>query len=108
MTNGLISLTRDTVTGHKIGSDAGTLLWVGQSVSLRIDSPRVEGEDYPDNGSSGEVYTNPNPEAYVELEFLGPLQMLKAGEQIERTSSFTLVRRTEATAEAEARKILGR
>lgn len=108
VTNGLISLTRDRVTGHKIGSDAGTLLWVGQSVSLRIDSPRVEGEDYADNGSSAEVYTNPNPEAYVELELLGPLQILKAGEQIERTSSFTLVHRTEATAEAEARKILGR
>jgi hypothetical protein len=38
---GLLSLTRDPRTAHKIGTDAGTLLWIGQQQMLRIDSPRA-------------------------------------------------------------------
>ncbi|MBI4659507.1 MAG: hypothetical protein HY735_11760 [Verrucomicrobia bacterium] len=108
MSDGLISLIRDRAAGHKIGSDAETLLWVGQSVCLRIDSARVETEDYPDNGSSVEVYTNPDPDAYVELEMLGPLRTLKVGDRIQQTTTYTLIRRTEPTPEAEAKMILSR
>lgn len=106
VTNGLVSLTRGKTDGHKIGSDAGTLLWVGESMCLRIDSSRTDGGEYPDNGSSAEVYTNPDPQPYVELEMLGPLQSLQPSDRIERTSIYTLIRRTEATPEAEARRIL--
>jgi len=75
---------------------------------LRIDSARQDGEQYPDNGSSAEIFTNPDPQAYVELEVLGPLQNLKPGDRAEQTSTYTLIRRVETTAEAEAKRILAR
>jgi hypothetical protein len=109
-TNNLISFTRNKATSHKIGSDAGTLLWVGPSASLRIDAPRMPGiprSGYPDNGSSAEIYTNPDPDAYVELEMLGPLENLAVGQQISHTVTYSLFRRTQPTPEAEARHLLG-
>jgi hypothetical protein len=105
---GLISLTRDSKSPFKIGSDAGAMLWVGSKNVLRIDAPRQRKGEYPDQGSSVEVYTNPDPLPYIELETLGPLQRLKIGERIEHTVTYTLMRRSELDPEAEARKILGR
>ena len=104
---GLVSLTRDPGNAHKIGSDAGTLLWVGERQMLRIDSARVPDADYPDQASSAEVYTNPDPLQYVELEMLGPLQTLKVGDQMTRNNVYTLLRRTRSNPESEARAILG-
>ncbi len=106
--NGLLSLTRDRNQSHKIGSDGSTLLWMGEKVSVRIDSPRVLGLTYPDNNSSAEIYTNEDPKAYVELEFLSPLKTLKVGEKMDLTTTYTLIPRISENAEQEARKILGR
>lgn len=103
---GLISLCRDPNSNHKIGSDAGTLLWVGEKQALRIDSPRVPYVEYPHNGSSAEVYTNEDPLSYVELEMHGPLQTMRVGDKQRRTNSYTLMRRTENDSLAEARKLL--
>lgn len=108
-TNGFLSFTRDRSASHKIGSDAGSLIWVGTNLSLRIDAPRVPGlskTNYPDNGSSAEVYTNPNPAAYVELELLGPLSKLQIGETMELTTTYTLFRRRESDPDAEAIRVL--
>jgi hypothetical protein len=77
--NGLLSLTRDRNKSHKIGCDASTLLWMEEKVAVRIDSPRVSRASYPDNNSSAEIYTNLDPKAYVELEFLSPLKTLRVG-----------------------------
>lgn len=104
---GLLSLGRDGGAAYKIGSDAGTLLWVGARHALRIDSPRAAAGEYPDGGSSAEVYTAPRPLDYVELEMLGPLKLLRVGDRVEGRSTYTLTRRTEPSAAAEARKILG-
>ncbi len=87
-----ITLTRDPKMPHKIGNDAGSLLWVGKKVSLRIDSPRSEGANYPDHGSSAEVYTNPDPLPYIELELLGPLRTLSLGDKTSQTSVYTLIK----------------
>jgi hypothetical protein len=106
--DGLLSLTRDPKMAAKIGSDAGTLLWVGKKTVLRIDSVREPRAEYPDQGSSAEVYTNPDPHPYVELELLGPLQTLRVGGQIKRSNAYALSRRSKETAEAEARTWLGR
>jgi hypothetical protein len=106
--SGLISLTRDPTASYKIGADSGTLLWVGAKHALRVDAPRQRKAEYPDQGSSVEVYTNPDPLQYIELETLGPLQTLKVGERMEHTVTYTLIRRTELDPEAEARKILRR
>src|SRR6266481_9233074 len=47
--NGILSLTRSPDAPHKIGTPAGTLLWVNEKFALRIDSPRVVRADveYP-------------------------------------------------------------
>lgn len=67
----LVSMKRDPLASHKIGSDkASTLLWAGKEVILRIDSP-LHGGGYPDDGCHAELWNNPDPLAYVELEFLG-------------------------------------
>ena len=104
-TNGLISFGPDPNI-HKLGFDGGTLLLVGTNLSLRMDAPRVAGATYPDGNSSTEVYTAHMD--YFELELLGPLADLPVGGQMEFVVVYTLVHRTEATADAEAKKILSR
>lgn len=113
----LLALTRDAKAAYKIGTQAGTLLWLGEKHALRIDSPRVTNAAYPDENSSAEVYTNQDPAKYVELEMLGPLQTLKVGDQLARTNVYTLARRepkglnakgmTSAEMAQEARRLLG-
>jgi hypothetical protein len=104
--NELLSLTRDPKASHKIGTDAGALFWVGKAATLRIDSPRQLSGQYPDDGCSAEIYTNPNPLAYVELEILGPLTKMVVGDKITRASTYTLLRRTEVDPDLEVRKLL--
>lgn len=113
-----LALSRDRRQSHKIGLDAGTLIWVeplegdpsprvDAPIMLRIDSPRVPGVEYPDQQSSAEIYTSGNPLRYVELEMLGPLQTLSVGEHIERTSLYWLARRTHPDPETDALRYLG-
>lgn len=105
---GLLSLTRSETKSTKIGTDAETLLWVGRDSMLRIDCRRDADRRYPDNSSSAEVYTNPNPDAYVELEMLGPLQLLEVGKRMDASSTYTLLRREKSDPEADARRVLNR
>ncbi|MBV6627348.1 MAG: hypothetical protein KI793_31145 [Rivularia sp. (in: Bacteria)] len=104
--NGLLSLKRDRNKPHKIGSDASTLLWFGENVAVRMDSPRRDNVVYPDNNSNSEIYTNYDPKAYVELEFLSPLKTLQVGEKIDLTVKYTLIKTTSENIEEQARKIL--
>ena len=106
--NGLISfgVNSDRVN-HKVGFDGSTLLLVGPSLSLRLDTPRVPGATYPDGNSSTEVYTA-GADHYFELEMLGPLAALPVGGKIEYVMTYSLSHRTEATTDAEAKKILSR
>lgn len=106
--NGMLSLTRDRYQNHKIGSDASTMLWMGEKVAVRMDSIRVAKMNYPDNNSSAEIYTNKDPKAYIELEFLSPLKKLRIGEKMSLITKYTLISRTTENTEQEARKILGR
>jgi hypothetical protein len=106
--NGLVSLTRSPANRSMIGSDASTLLWMDNKYVLRIDSPRVKDSEYPNYGSSAVIYTNPDPEAYVELETFGPLQTMNVGDRIERTNTYTLLRRTGGDPLGEAKNLLGR
>jgi hypothetical protein len=72
---------------------------------LRIDAEAGPGE-YPDGGCVTEVYTNPDPLPYVELEALGPLQAINVGDRTERTTAYTLTSRSTSDPEEEARKML--
>jgi hypothetical protein len=103
--NGILSLTGHPSELVKIGSDAGILAWVGPTCSVRIDTEQGPGE-YPEGGCVTQIYTNPEPLPYVELETLGPLANMSVGDRIERTTLYTVFSRTVADPEAEARKIL--
>lgn len=100
-----IRLARDPKAPFKIGTDASTLVWVGERVALRIDSPRQAGT-HPDRGSSAEVYTNADPLRYVELEMLGPLQVLAPGATLSQTNTYSLFLRQEKGAVEEAQRVL--
>lgn len=106
--DGLVRLTRDRKDSHKIGNDAGSMVWVGERQILRIDLGLESGATYPDEGCSAEIYTNPDPIPYVELETLGPLRALKAGERLSATNTYTLLRRAGGTPETAAHRALGR
>jgi len=104
--NGLIRVSRDRAASHKLGSDADRMLWVSAEVMCLIATNRVAGAEYPDRGASAEVYTNPDPKTYVELETLGPLATLTTGQRISQTNTYTLLRRRERDADADARRVL--
>jgi hypothetical protein len=101
----LLWLGRHTSQQVKIGTDGGSMVWVGDRCALRIDAEAGPGE-YPDGGCVTEIYTNPDPLPYVELEALGPLRAIKAGDRIERTTVYTLKSRSTSDPEDEARKML--
>jgi hypothetical protein len=92
---GLLTMKRDRTKNTKIGNDASALYWIGERSILKIETPRVADAEYPDQGSSAEVYTNADPLPYVELELLGPLHTMKVGDRIEKTMTYTLSRAKE-------------
>ncbi len=102
----LLSLTRHNTAATKIGSDGKVLIWIGREHAVRIDTSRIPGAEYPDQGSSVEVYTNPDPLAYVELETLGPLKTMRIGDTLTLETTYRLSRRTEKDSLAEARALL--
>jgi hypothetical protein len=98
----LLSLTRHSQQQVKIGSDGSSMAWLGQNCVVRIDTDIRPGE-YPDGGCVTEVYTNPDPLQYVELETLGPLTTMNPGDRIEQTTAYTLRPRSTTDLQAEAR-----
>lgn len=101
----LLSFARDPRKLTKLGSDGSSLAWVGRTCVVRIDAEQGPGE-YPDHGCVVEIYTNPDPQKYVEFETLGPLETVGAGDRIERTTVYTIFPRTMPNPGAEARKVL--
>ncbi len=87
-----IEITRDPKAAHKMACAAGELTWIGEKETCVVTSARVPGGEYPDGGASAEVYTNPDPKKYVELEMLGPLSEMKAGDRISRVNEYVLRR----------------
>jgi hypothetical protein len=92
-TNGAVYVKRDPKKSSKIGTESPHMEWQNSRWSVGIDSPRIEGAEYPDEGSSAEVYTNPDPLQYVELEMLGPVKLMKVGDRLSQTNVYTLSKR---------------
>jgi hypothetical protein len=103
----LLSLTRHERQQVKVGSDGSSMAWLGPNCVVRIDTDFKSGE-YPDGGCVTEVYTNPDPLQYVELETLGPLTTMKAGDRIEQTTVYTVMPRSTPNLETEAEKAFRR
>jgi hypothetical protein len=101
----LLMLNRHSLQYVKIGADGSSMAWVGANCVLRIDAEVRPGE-YPDGGCVTEVYTNPDPLKYVELETLGPLHTMSVGDRIRQTTVYTVTPRTTPDAESEAQKAL--
>jgi hypothetical protein len=91
--SGMVTCTRAREFSAKIGSDSSRLIWAGPREILEIFSEHEDQGEFPDNGSSAEIYTNPDPNAYIELELLGPLQTLAAGGKVSRKQTYRLHRR---------------
>ena len=100
---GILSLVRHPRELVKIGSDGISMAWVGSSCVVRIDAEPGPGE-YPDGGCITQVYTNPDPLPYVELETVGPLTTMSIGDRIERTAVYTVSPRSISDPQAEALK----
>ena len=103
----LLSLTRHARHQVKVGTDGSSLAWLGQYCVVQIDTEIGPGE-YPDSGCVTEVYTNPDPLKYVELETLGPLTTMNAGDRIKQTTVYTVMPRSTPDLEAEAEKTFRR
>jgi hypothetical protein len=101
----LLSFARHARRQVKVGTDGSSLAWVGRNCVVRIDAEAGPGE-YPDGGCVTEVYTNPDPLKYVELETLGPLTTMNVGDRIEQTTVYTVMPRSTPDPEAEARRVL--
>ena len=104
----LLSLSRDPKEPVKIGSAASSMVWMDRNFAVRIDSNASQKEgEFPDGDSRSEIYTNPDPQPYVELETLGPLTEVNPGDRIALTNIYTLARRFEENAKLEAEKMFG-
>ena len=105
----LLSLARDTADKTMIASDGEALLWVGAGPALLIEAvtpaPAGAGAAWPE-GAHSQIYTSPDgAESYVELELLGPLHDLAPGQSAAMSVRYRLLRRQEADATAEARRV---
>jgi hypothetical protein len=100
----LLSLTRHARHQVKVGTDGSSLAWLGQYCVVQIDTEIGPG----DSGCVTEVYTNPDPLKYVELETLGPLTTMNAGDRIKQTTVYTVMPRSTPDLEAEAEKTFRR
>jgi hypothetical protein len=104
--NGMISCTRSPRDSTKIGSNSGDLFWADARWLLHIHAPRENEKEFPDNGSSAEIYTNPDPNSYIELETLGPLHELKRGDTLARKQTYRLYRRSARPLDQQVRDLL--
>jgi hypothetical protein len=104
--NDWLIITRDPARAHKMGCDAERLVWAGEKEVCVVSCWRWERREYPDRGASAEVYTNPDPKAYVELELLGPLSRLKPGDKTQFTTHYELFRRTALKPEQDVARVL--
>jgi hypothetical protein len=101
----LLTFVRHPSAHVKIGTEADNLVWLGTNSVVRIDVERQPGE-YPGGGCVTEAYTNPGAMNYVELETLGPLITLRPGDRTELTTVYTILHRSTADPEVEARGAL--
>lgn len=88
--DGMVMWTRHPAESAKIGMDGSRLIWVGAHEVLVIDAVRQPGAGYPDKGTSTQFYTNAGAQNYVELETLGPLVTLRAGESCAAVNRYRL------------------
>lgn len=79
---GLLTAPRDSQTSYKFGAAAPEGWLAAQRGDVRfVMEARLEPtKTYPDGGCAQEVYSNPNPLRYMEMEMLSPVLTLRSGQ----------------------------
>lgn len=92
----------------KLGTSGGALAWVGDRHTLLISSTPGEATGvFGGDGNRAEIYVNPDPLPYVELETVGHLVTLRVGESTACTNHYRLDdARAGETPKAAARRLL--
>jgi hypothetical protein len=86
---------RDSHKSWKIASEAQPYrleaYWEKHGVLLRLEMEADPKGPFPDGGSPLQVFSSPNPDAYMELEVAGPLSRLRPGARAILSTRLTLV-----------------
>jgi hypothetical protein len=105
---GVVFWKRFPDVSAKLGTTGRALAWVGDRHTLLITS--VPGEPtgvFAGEGNRAEIYVNPDPLPYVELETLGHLRRLRIGESTSCTNFYRLDETREGESpKAAARRLL--
>ncbi len=90
--NYFATVTRSATKSSKIGSDSplGFILADVQGVNFRVRAKRIASTTYPDEGCSLELYTNPDPLKYAELELMAPVEKIAPGKQTHFETKWSL------------------
>lgn len=75
-------LTRHPKKSCKLGADSpkGALSADKEGVRFTISAAYEPGQNYPDDGCAQEIWCNPDPDKYAELEILSPIQFVQPGD----------------------------
>lgn len=81
---GSLLLSRGKKNSYKFGTDApvNTLRALIHGEMITISAPYYRSGNYPDGGCDAEVWSNPDPLDYMEMEMMAPIHILKPGEQV--------------------------
>lgn len=88
------ALRRHPKKSCKIGSDSpkGYLAAEEGTVRFQTQAAYEPGQNYPDDGCAQEIWSNPDPLKYMELELLSPLQTIQPGSSYSFTTHWSLTR----------------
>ncbi len=100
--DGLLQWSRARKKWLKLGTDTGPLLWMDARHVLQLDCVRQTTRAYPDHQAHLQIYTNPDPKAFVEFSAFSPLVTLGPGQSVSLTVTLTIAARREADPVAEA------
>ncbi|MFN3648790.1 MAG: DUF4380 domain-containing protein [Armatimonadota bacterium] len=91
-------LTRDPQKGGKIGGDSpqGRVWAELKGLRFEISASHERGASYPDEGCSLEIWSNPDPDRYMELEVLSPLRKIPPGKSAAYVTRWKLSRLNES------------
>jgi galactose mutarotase-like enzyme len=87
-------IRRSPKKGSKIGVDSpeGAIYARRGNLKFIVSATYEPNQEYPDDGCAQEIWTNPDPDKYMELELLSPIQYLQPGEKYTFTTRWRLER----------------
>jgi len=93
-TSDMLFIKRNRASSVKVGAGAraGYVAAEKGDVRFTMFGPYQPGMKYPDGGKAQQIYTNPDPKKYVELELNGPIEVLRPGQSSRFNTRWSLVR----------------